>query len=395
MTLPERDRRYRESPFHPRMAEACETNQWYTWKEYTAVQCYTSVQQEYFALRNAAGVFDLTAMTKYRITGPDGAAYLNRLMTRDLGRLAPGKVSYCVWCNDEGKVMDDGTVFCLREHRWRLCSQERHLDWLLWSAVGFDVNVVEETDEITGLALQGPTSCQILKRMGLARVENLKPFTLEHFTPNGTPITVSRTGFTGDLGYELWIDPLQALDVWDVLMECGAPLGIRPIGSLALDVARIEAGFIQAGIDFVPAEHAVRPERARSPFELGLGRLVDFSKPVFNGRRALLQEKKKGSRYRLVRLDVEGNKPARDSFIYTRRRKLVGTVTSATWSPSAKSNIAIASLDMPWGTSGDELWAEIYYNRELRWNRVMARCRVMREAFFDPPRRRATPALDH
>ncbi|MGH7462416.1 MAG: aminomethyltransferase family protein, partial [Longimicrobiales bacterium] len=298
MTLPERDRRYRESPFHPRVAAACETNQWYAWKEYTAVQCYTSVQQEYFAVRNAAGLFDLAPMTKYRISGPDGAAYLNRLVTRDLGRLAPGKVSYCVWCNDDGKVMDDGTVFCLRENQWRLCSQERHLDWLLWSAVGFDVSVAEETGEVAALALQGPTSCQILKRMGLSCVENLKPFALDHFTRDGVTITVSRTGFTGDLGYELWIDPAHALDLWDRLMASGAPLGIRPIGSLALEMARIEAGFIQAGVDFVPAEHAVRQERARSPFELGLGRLVDFNKPNFNGRRALLEEQRKGSRHR-------------------------------------------------------------------------------------------------
>jgi aminomethyltransferase len=166
------------------------------------------------------------------------------------------------------------------------------------------------------------------------------------------------------------------------------------MGTHALEVARIEAGFLQAGVDFHPADSAVQIVRSRSPFELDLGRLVDFNKPFFNGRRALLEEQRRGSRYRFVRLDVEGNKPARASYIYDRRRNVIGTVTSAEWSPSAKSNIALASLSMPWGRPGDELWAEIYYQRELKWARVMARCRVVEGAFFDPPRRRATPAAD-
>jgi aminomethyltransferase len=207
---------------------------------------------------------------------------------------------------------------------------------------------------------------------------------------------VSRTGFTGDLGYELWFDPACALDVWDRLMEAGGDCGIRPVGMQALDITRIEAGFIQAGVDFVPAGEAVRPGSARSPFELGLGWLVDLDKPVFNGRSALLEEKAHGSRYRLVRLDIEGNKPATDSFIYGgRRKKVVGHVTSAVWSPSAKTNIAIASLDMPWGRPSDTLFAEVYYNRELRWNRLMARCTLVDGPFFDPPRRRQTPAPDY
>jgi aminomethyltransferase len=390
-----RDRRYLESPFHDRLVAACETNQWYSWKHYTAVQCFTTVQQEYFAIRNACSMFDITPITKYRIEGRDGLAYLNRLVTRDLGGLKPGRVSYVVWCNDDGHVLDDGTVFHLGENRWRLCSQERHLDWLLWSALGFDVTIREETDEVAGLSLQGPTACRALKGLGFDGVERLQPFALAEFRLDRVPVTVSRTGFTGDLGYELWIDPGHALQLWDRLMAAGLPHGIRPIGSLALDMARIEAGFVQAGVDFVPAEHAVRPGRARSPFELGLGRLVNLNKANFNGRRALLREKARGSRWRLVHLDIEGNKPARDSFVYGPRRKLVGTVTSATWSPSAKANIALASVKMPHGAPGDRLWAEIYYNRELQWNRVMAACRVIEGAFFDPPRRRATPPLDH
>lgn len=394
MTGKTADKRFWQTPFHPRVAEACETSEWSPWKNYICAQVYTTVEQEYFTLRNAAGLFDLTPMTKYRISGPDGLAYLDRLVTRKLDQLKPGRVSYCVWCNDAGHVLDDGTVFSLGDNQWRLCSQERHLDWLLWSSEGFDVEITEETDEVSALALQGPTTCQVLKNLGLEGVENLKPFNLRQFTLDGVSLMVSRTGFTGDLGYELWFDPAHALDVWDRLMEAGVNCGIRPVGAHALDIARIEAGFIQAGVDFVPAGEAVRPGSARSPFELGLGWLVDLDKPVFNGRSTLLEEKARGSRYRLVKLDVEGNKPATDSFVYSGRRKVVGHVTSAVWSPSAKTNIAIASLDMPWGRPSDTLHAEVYYNRELRWNRLMARCTLVDGPFFDPPRRRQTPAPD-
>lgn len=395
MTMEHRERRVLETPFHARTAAACETNEWLPWKAWTTVQVYTTEQQEYFAIRNATGVFDISPMTKYRITGADGLAFLNRFVTRNLSKLKPGRVSYCVWCNDAGHVIDDGTVFYVRENEWRLCSQERHLDWLIWSAIGFDVDIEEVTEAVAGLAVQGPTSCQVLRRLGLDGVENLKPFDLAHYPFEGGEIMVSRTGFTGDLGYELWVAPEQALVLWDRLMEAGKAYGILPIGSRALDRARIEAGFIQAGVDFIPAEQVVRAGRGRSPFELGLEWLVDLNKPVFNGRRALLEEKRTGSRYRLVKLDVEGNKPARDSFIYNGRRRVIGTVTSATWSPSAKSNIAIASLKMPWGRPGDRLWAEIYYNRELKWNRLMARCKIVEGPFFDPPRRRATPPLEY
>lgn len=394
MTGKTADKRLWQTPFHARVAAACESNEWYPWKNYTCAQVYTSVEQEYFTLRNAAGLFDLTPMTKYRIAGPDGLAYLDRLVTRRLDKLAPGRVSYCVWCDDAGHVLDDGTVFSLGDDQWRLCSQEQHLDWLLWSAEGFNVEITEETDTISALALQGPTSCMVLKNLGLTDIENLKPFHLRRFTEDGMSLMVSRTGFTGDLGYELWFDPANALDMWDRLMAAGRDCGIRPVGAHALEITRIEAGFIQAGVDFVPAGEAVRPGSARSPFELGLGWLVDLDKPVFNGRGALLEEKARGARYRLVKLDVEGNKPATDSFIYNGRRKVIGHVTSAAWSPSAKTNIAIASLDMPWGRPSDTLYAEVYYNRELRWNRLMARCTLVDGPFFAPPRRRQTPAPD-
>ena len=385
------------TPFYSRTAPLNVLNEWHRWKDYTTATAYYDVALEYAGIRNACSVFDLTPMTKHRITGRDAHAYLNRLLTRDVAKIKPGKVGYAVWCDDNGQVIDDGTVFHPREGEYRLCSQERQLDWLLTSALGFDVTVREETHEVAALAFQGPTTCAVLKRMGLDGIENLTPFSIAKHPFEGGELMVSRTGFTGDLGYELWIEPARAEALWDRLFAAGRDYGIRPIGSHALEMARIEAGFLQAGVDFLPADRAVRPGRTRSPFELDLGRLVDFGKPNFTGRRALMEEQRHGSRYRLARLDVEGNKPARDAFIYDRRddrRKVIGTVTSAEWSPAAKANIALASLEMPFGSPGEELWAEIYYQRELKWTRLMARCRVVEGAFYDPPRRRQTPAPD-
>ncbi len=395
MSVREAEKRVLTTPFHSRTSALCQTNRWSPWKAYTTVDCYSVLEDEYFAIRNATAVFDLTPMTKYRIRGRDGLAYLDKLMTRKMSTLRPGRVMYSVWCNDLGHVLDDGTVFHLEADVWRLCSQERHLDWLLATATGFDVQIEDESDAVVGLAVQGPTSCQTLKAMHLDGVENLKPFQLRSFPFFDTKLLVSRTGFTGDLGYELWTIPAYAERLWDALFVAGSLYGILPIGSHALDIARIEAGFIQADIDFVPALNVVRAGRGRSPYELGLDWLVHFDKPVFNGRQALLKEKQRGSRYRFVRLDVAGNKPANESFIYNNKKQIVGHVTSATWSPSAKKNIALASLDMPWGRVGDKLYAEIYYNRELQWSRLMAPCQVVEGAFFDPPRRRATPPLDY
>ncbi|MBQ76719.1 MAG: glycine cleavage system protein T [Gammaproteobacteria bacterium] len=384
-----------QTPFHSRVADACEINLWEDWKGYTTPAAYSNVELEYFAMRNSASIFDITPMTKYRITGTDGHAYLDRLVTRNLKKLDVGRVMYTAWCNDEGKVIDDGTIFHINDDTFILCSQERHLDWLEWSALGFDVKIEDVTEQIAALSFQGPTSCAILKKMDLEGVENLKPFDLHHYPFQQTELMVSRTGFTADLGYELWISPEHAENLWDALMKAGEDYNIKPVGSEALQIARVEAGFIQAGVEFVPAEQEVRVERSRSPYELGLGWLVHLKKSNFNGQQALKEEKLNGSRFRFTRLDVQGNKPAENSFIFNQQKKVVGMVTSAAWVPTAKRNIAFASLEMPWGKPGDELWAEIYYLRELKWARVLEKCTVLEEPIFDPERRHATPALDY
>jgi len=380
--------------FDSRTSKLDQLQESHRWKDYHVADAYEDAAPEYFAMRNSSGVFDLCPMTKHRITGPDAMDFLNRLLTRDISKLKTSRVAYCVWCDDDGQVIDDGTVFHMRPGEYLLCSQERPLDWLNISALGFDVNIEEVTHDIAALAVQGPTSCAILREMGLANIEEIKPFGISWYDFEGSELMVSRTGFTGDLGYEVWIEPGKAEALWDALFAAGKQRGIRAIGTLALEMTRIEAGFIQAGVDFLPADGAVRPGRTRSPFELGLSWLVDLKKPNFTGRKALLAEKEKGSRFNLVKLDIEGNKPATDAYVYNRKNAVVGTVTSAMWSPTAKANIALASLHAPWGKPGDELYTDIYYQRELKWSRVKARATVVEGAFYDPERRRATPARD-
>ena len=405
--LTESEPHYRQpllkTPFHERARALSQVDSFVPWSGYTTVDVFSTVEQEYFAIRNACSLYDLTPMVKYRIAGSGALAFLNRLVTRDMRKLAPGRVAYTVWCDDAGQLIDDGTVFCLGVNEYRLCTAERQLDWLEASAIGFDVEVAEITEEVAALALQGPTSCALLKALGLGGVEALRPFELGRFTltqrqPAGTAIElmISRTGFTGDLGYELWMRPADAEAAWDALMEEGRGRGIRPIGSKALNMARIEAGFLLPHLDFVSAAHTLHLGTERSPLELGLAWLVDFDKGHFTGRRALLAERTRGPRRQLVGLDVAGTKPAHNALLSRDRscRTEVGSVSSATWSPTCKRNLALAMLDAPYLRTGSEVWAEIYLNRELTWERRMVRARVVERPFFAPARRRATPPAD-
>lgn len=394
MSAESRDHMLLTTPFHSRIQQACEINDWGIWMGYTTPNAYFDVELEYFAIRSTTGVFDLSPINKYRITGPDAEAFLNRMVTRDVSKIGVNRVGYAVWCNDAGEMLDDGTIFRLGPQDFRLCSYQRTDEWLGWCALGFDVQIENESEAIAALAVQGPTSCTVLTLAGCADLNQLKPFGIAYYEFEGVPLAVSRTGFTGDLGYEIWIAPDKAEAFWDRLFEVGRDYLIKPIGSYALNIARIEAGFLQARVDFVPAEEAVRPGRTRSPLELGLEWQVDFGKALFNGREALLRQRDEGCRYRFVLLDVEGNKPADHSFIL-KNGKTVGTVTSAAWCPTAKSNLAFAQIEMPHGAPGDELVAEIYYQRELHWTRLLASCKVIDAPLFNPVRRRQTPAPPH
>ncbi len=378
-----------QSPFHARTAAANKMHSWGNWGGYASVLTYEDLAMEHAAIRNTASVYDLCPMVKYRITGPDAAAYLNRLTVRNAAKLSVGSVHYTVWCDDAGKLEDDGTLFRLGAHDYRLCCQERHLPWLLDSAFGFDVAVREETEEVAALSLQGPTSAAALSAAGFD-VTALKPFRMADFPFGRGRLMISRTGFTGDLGYELWTTPDLALNLWDHIFAAGELLGIRPIGSDALNLARLETGFVITNYDFTPAQQAVREDRARSPFEMGLDWLIDWDKGQFTGRQALLAEKAKGSKWAFVGVEIDGNISAEGAVLYHDRKTEAGVVTGACWSPTLKKSIALAQVERRFLAKGN-LWAEIYALRELHYAKLMQRVRVVDRPFFAPDRRRATP----
>lgn len=385
-----------DTPFQPRIDALMKQNDWYDWSGYRAPNSLWDEELEYFAIRSQAALFDISPMVKYRIEGPDAEAYLNRITLRDVAKLRPGRVHYTAWCDDDGHVLDDGTLFRLTTDRFRLCCQERHLPWLLDSAIGYDVSVAEETEAVAGLALQGPTSFAILREAGFSGVERLKVFDLADFEHQNGTVTISRTGFTGDLGYELFVPATLALSLWDRLMEAGQLRGIRAIGYSALNRARLEAGLIVANGDFSTAEHALRADRVRMPDETGLGFMIDLAKGHFNGRRAIEEARNNRKlRHVLVGLEIEGNIPAEYAIVYHHKKTEVGLVSAAGWSPLAKRNIAIASLIRPYGdTVNDDLWVEIYALRELKYEKLMKRARVVPRPFVKLDRRTANPPAD-
>ncbi len=382
------------TPFQPRLEALNLQESWYDWAGYKAPTALWDEELEYFAIRSQAAVFDISPMVKYRIDGFGAESFLDRLTLRDVSKLRAGRVHYTAWCDDEGHVLDDGTLFRLAGTRFRLCCQERHLPWLLDSAVGFEVEIEEETESIAGLALQGPTSWSVLDAAGFAGVDTLKLFDIASFPHDAGEVTISRTGFTGDLGYELFVNAPAALSLWDRLFEAGKPFGIRAIGYAALNRARIEAGLIVANTDFTTAEHAIRQDRVRMPDEIGLSFMIDSKKTAhYNGRPAIAKSRAgAGPAHILVGLEIEGNIPAEHAIVYHRGKREVGLVSAAIWSPTGKRNIALASLERPYGdTIVDDLWVEIYAMRELRYSRIMKRARIAPRPFVKLDRRTANP----
>ena len=396
VTDPYAGERPKLSPFHPRQAELNIRDAWGVWNGYKFADCYYDAEFEYFCVRNQCGTYDVCPMQKYEIRGRDAEKMLNRLVTRDLRKLAVNRVAYTVWCTDDGRIIDDGTVFRLADDHFILKCGSPCNAWLRKAAFGFaDVNVTDISDTLAGLSLQGPTSCAVLKRMGLAGIETAKSFDIRHFPFAGDTLRVSRTGFTGDLGYELWIRRELALELWDAVYGAGADYGIQPYGEAATNMARLEAGFIMPFMDFSEAFKTVHFAHDQTPFELQLGWLVDFDKPHFSGRAALLEEKSRGPEWTLARLDIEGNWPAEGSIIYDTEscRKDIGYVTSAMWSPTVKANIALAMIRTR-HLDGD-IWVEIYKTKDLRPYRRMARATVREKPFWAPARARRTPPPDY
>ncbi len=388
--------RPKPSPFYPREEVLNIRDAWSSWNGYKFADYYYDPEYEYFCIRNQCGTYDICPMQKYEITGRDAEAMLNRMVTRDVRKIGLNRVAYTVWCTDEGRVIDDGTIFRLADDRFMLTCGSPCSAWLRKSTYGFDdVTITDVSDTVAALSLQGPTSCAVLKRMGLTGIETAKAFDIRHFPYHGSTLMVSRTGFTGDLGYELWIEPELALTMWDELYAAGEDYGIQPYGEAATNMARLETGFIMPYMDFTEALKTVHFQHDQTPYELRLGWLVDLDKPHFSGKQALIEEKQRGPKWKLTKLDIEGNWPAEDSNVYNNERcsKTIGYVTSAMWSPAVKANIALAMIETRYLEG--EIWAEIYRSKDLRPYRRMAKCTIRTKPFWQHPRARATPPDDY
>jgi len=398
MTIPREHFRQalQRTPFHDRIVALSTAEEWMAWNTYKVPRVVDKLSTEYFAVRSGCAVMDLTPMEKYRITGTGAREFLDRLVTRDISKLRPGRVTYVVWCNDAGRVIDDGTLFQFTESEYRLCSQHHQLDWLLMSTRGFDVQVEVETHDVAALAVQGPTSYSVLTAAGINDLEQLKPFDIAALRCGDIPVTVSRTGYTGDLGYELWTEHAHALPLWDAIFGVQGRYDIHAMGLSALEMVRIEAGFIMPGFDFNTAESAVRNDYDRSPYEAGLGWVVNLDKGHFTGRKALQEENAQPARRRLTKIVVDGNKPVGEAFIYTGKNgKQIGEIKCTTWSPILKANLALADIDYINGRLPSNLWARFDYQRELKWRTAWAECQARSKPFYNPEHRSVTPPADY
>jgi len=291
--------------FHDRTLPLCESLNYREWSGYYAVSVYEMHHEhEYNAIRNAAALFDVTPLFKYFISGKDATKFVNRVITRDINKVKVGQVIYCCWCDEDGKVIDDGTISRLTQDTYRWTAADPSIRWFQQNALGLDVNIEDITDQVAALALQGPTSGRLLQRAATADITNLKYFRFTRGNIGGVDVDISRTGYTGDLGYEVWIPWAEAGTVWDALMEAGQQFDIHPAGMLALDVARIEAGLILIEADYFSSKKALIESQKYSPYEIGLGRLVDLKKEHFIGRTALEEENRRGPKRLLMGIDV-------------------------------------------------------------------------------------------
>ena len=387
------------TPFHERTSKLSLSQNWRRWAGYLVVGSYElSLDREYWAIRNSAALIDVTPLIKYIIKGKDAAALLHRVTTRNIHKMSVGQVYYTGWCDEEGKVIDDGTISRLAESTFRLTAAEPNLRWLLINAIGMDVEISEVTDDVAALSFQGPNSRKILNKVTDNLVDGLKYFRLMKNKICGKDVTISRTGYTGDLGYEIWMDAADALDIWDGLMETGADYGIAPVGILAMDMARVEAGLFMLEVDYTSTTHAwIEPQKS-SPFELGLDWTVALDKPgYFVGRRALEREKREGSAWKLMGLEVEwegmeriykevGLPPQipgmamRGSLPIMVGNVQVGYASTSTWSPLLKKYIALAHLQKPYYEVGTNVRMEI----TVEHHRQHAPARVVKLPFYEP-----------
>jgi glycine cleavage system T protein (aminomethyltransferase) len=392
------------TPFHPRTAPLNRKQQWREWSGYFASSAYADAHDiEYNAIREAAAVIDVSPLYKYRITGPDAIRLADRVITRDATKLKVGQVYYTPWCDEHGKVIDDGTLHRVGERELRWTAADPQYRWLTHNAAGLDVLVEDVTEQIAALAVQGPFSRAVLEAATGRDLADLRFFRRRADRIAGVAIDISRTGYTGDLGYELWIPAARAGAVWDAVLEAGRAYAIRPAGMLALDVVRLEAGLILIEVDYTSSRHAMNPEQSYSPFEIGLGRLVTFDKAEYVGRRALQAEQARGGParrlagllldwYDIERLyDEQGLPPSisptvdRSPVPVFADGAQVGKATSHGWSPLLKQAIALASVPPRHARAGGRL--EVEWTVEGRRSRVKAT--VVELPFLDLDRKRA------
>ena len=392
------------TPFHPRTERLCTSLLYKEWAGCHAVRRYdTYHEREYHSLRHAATVMDATPLYKVAVRGPDAAELLSWVGVRDVGRgFAVGRVGYVVWCDEAGKVLDDGTVARLGEDRFRLTSADPSFGWLSRRARGFDVELEDESRTVAALALQGPLARDVLRALVGAPADELRFFRATTVRLAGFELGITRTGYTGDLGYELWCANEHALVLWDLLFEAGRPLGLAPLGLDALDVARVEAGFVLGGVDYVSARRAQIEAQKATPFELGFDWMVQLEREPFLGQQALRAERERGPARRLVGLEVDWGEfealhdavglpphlPAeacREGVPVYHEERRVGQATTRAWSPTLKRYLALATVRADLARPGTALSIEV----TVEYERHRATARVLLPPFFDPERKKA------
>jgi aminomethyltransferase len=389
------------SAFHERTFPLCESLNYRDWAGYYAVSAYeTHHEHEYNAIRNAAALIDVSPLYKYIVTGRDATRLVDRLITRDATRLSVGQVVYTPWCDEQGKVIDDGTVSRLAEERYRWTAADPSLRWFIQNAAGLDVSIEDVSESVAALAVQGPTSGALLRHVAEADVDALKYFRVTPGSIGGVPVDISRTGYTGDLGYEIWMPWDRATQVWDALVAAGPRFDLRPAGMLALDVARIEAGLLLIEVDFFSSRKALIQAQQYSPFEMGLGRLVHLDKGRYVGQAALREEHARGPARQIAGLTLNWEEverlyetlqlppqvPAAASRVPVpvyRGSAQVGKATSTTWSPVLKKMIALATLEKGAFQVGNRVEVEVTV--EAVRHRVGAT--VTPTPFFNPARK--------
>jgi aminomethyltransferase len=390
------------TPFHDRTAALCQSHRWKDWAGFYAVSSYdTCHEREYFAFRHGAGILDVSPLYKYDVTGADAGRFLSYVTTRDVGKLRVGRVAYSCWVDRRGKMLDDGTIARLEECLYRVTSADPMLHWFRTLSDGFDVHIDDTSRSIAALAVQGPTSADLLNAVSDGGVEGLRFFRAVQTTVGGCAVTVTRTGYTGDLGFEVWAKSEDALRVWDVLMDEGRKHGAMAAGLDALDIARVEAGFIMAGVEYQNARHCLAAVQTSSPFEVGLGWTVQLDRGPFVGQKALRAEKASGPKWAMVGLEVDWveierafesrglppNLPSnawRTSVPLYSFGRQIGYATSGTWSPTLKKNLALATVPSRFAEEGTTVDFEI----NVEFWRKNVRATVVETPFFNPPRKR-------